>query len=398
MIATSPLVPPLDEFGLPAPVWVFQLLLPATFFLHVVFMNITVGTAVLALPLHLASGKRPYLAAVNARLLGIWPVVVSMTITTGVAPLLFVQALYGHMFYTANILLGWTWLAVPPLLLASFYAIYIVRRPISKTAGRDDETVESAGAGRASRPGIGHMVLLALIGVAMLLIAAIFTANSTLMLVPEAWPGVHDGSVSPFAVHAMFWPRYLHNVIGSLAVTALTISILALKDRAAEASQRLAAISFGLLLTTILTIGQIMTGIWLVVTIWHDAAAAFHAVTVGNILWAIGITTGVASFFVLMAYSLNHPERPSAVWAPVALVAVTLAGMSAARERVRLGMLERLDVAVYTADTVHTQSTAAWLFVGAVVLGAGVIFLMLRWTHGAARPPPGPSPAPSDRT
>ena len=48
------------------------------------------------------------------------------SLTTGVAPLLFVQVLYGHFFYTANILLGWRWLAILGVLIVGFYAVYLL--------------------------------------------------------------------------------------------------------------------------------------------------------------------------------------------------------------------------------------------------------------------------------
>jgi len=56
-------------------------------------------------------------------------------ITAGVAPLLFLQLLHQHRFYTANLLLGPRWMAVVPALVVGFYALYAakslarVRRP-----------------------------------------------------------------------------------------------------------------------------------------------------------------------------------------------------------------------------------------------------------------------------
>jgi len=43
------LIPTLDPNPLPAPYWVFKLLLVVTFFLHIVAMNFMLGGAVLAL-------------------------------------------------------------------------------------------------------------------------------------------------------------------------------------------------------------------------------------------------------------------------------------------------------------------------------------------------------------
>ncbi len=45
---TPDLVPAVDAAGLPGPVWLFQALLVFTFFLHLLFMNLTLGGTLLA--------------------------------------------------------------------------------------------------------------------------------------------------------------------------------------------------------------------------------------------------------------------------------------------------------------------------------------------------------------
>lgn len=374
------LVPPLDRFGLPGPLWVFQLLLPTTFFFHAVFMNIALGTALLLIPFWLASRSRPHLVDITSRLLRFWPIALSITITTGVAPLLFVQVLHGHLFYTSNILIGAVWLAIIVFLLLAFCGIYIVLgRAFQEPA--DDSSARTV----LRAPSALNMVMVALIAVAMLAIAATFTANSTLMLVPDSWPAVHAGTLSPFRAHAMFIPRFAHNVIGALAITSLTVAVLARTSSAIADEHRRAAASTGLFLTAVFTAAQILTGIAFLITIWNDAANAFHEPTTGTIMWAIAVVSGVAAFFVLMFHSINHPDRATAVWIPVALIVLTLAGMSAGRERVRAGMLSGIDGALYAAEHVRTQPLTAWVFVGVLMLGLGLIALMLHWTYHAPR-------------
>lgn len=55
------------------------------------------------------------------------PFMLGCAITAGVAPLLFLQLLYQHRFYTANLLLGPRWGAVVPALIAGFYALYLAK-------------------------------------------------------------------------------------------------------------------------------------------------------------------------------------------------------------------------------------------------------------------------------
>lgn len=89
----------------------------ATLALHAVFIGYVVaGTAFALLRRH-----DPIAATVRDRL----PFMLGAGITAGVAPLLFVQLLYQHRFYTANLLLGPRWIAVVPVLIVGFYGLYI---------------------------------------------------------------------------------------------------------------------------------------------------------------------------------------------------------------------------------------------------------------------------------
>lgn len=53
------------------------------------------------------------------------PFALGVTITAGVAPILFVQILYKQAFYTANLLLFNRWMAILPVLIVAFYLLYV---------------------------------------------------------------------------------------------------------------------------------------------------------------------------------------------------------------------------------------------------------------------------------
>ena len=68
---------------------------------------------------------------------GPMPVALSFAITLGVAPLLFVQVLFGHLLYSSSIVMAGWWFAIIPLLIVGYYAAYGVafkfdgaRRPV----------------------------------------------------------------------------------------------------------------------------------------------------------------------------------------------------------------------------------------------------------------------------
>lgn len=102
---------PFDRGGLVLGLYV------ATLALHAVFIGYVVAGTAFAL----VRKDDPIAATVRDRL----PFMLGCGITAGVAPLLFLQLLHQTRFYTANLLLGPRWLAVVPVLIAGFYALYV---------------------------------------------------------------------------------------------------------------------------------------------------------------------------------------------------------------------------------------------------------------------------------
>jgi hypothetical protein len=108
-------------FDSPQAGWLVLYLL--TFALHIVLVSyVVVGTSYALIQ---ALRKQPDPIADRAR--DLLPFMLGLGITAGVAPLLFLQLLYQHSFYTANLLLGPRWGAVVPALIVGFYALYIAK-------------------------------------------------------------------------------------------------------------------------------------------------------------------------------------------------------------------------------------------------------------------------------
>jgi hypothetical protein len=96
----------------------------ATLALHAVFVSYVVGGTAYAL-VQAARGRGDDVLAdqVRDRL----PFMLGCGITAGVAPLLFVQLMHQQRFYTANLLMGPRWVAVVPVLIVGFYALYLAK-------------------------------------------------------------------------------------------------------------------------------------------------------------------------------------------------------------------------------------------------------------------------------
>lgn len=200
---TAALIPTPD--AIPAAWGWFQLLLLPTLFCHILFMNVLVGTAFIALVCRLTvRTAAPVTEAVAKHL----PVVIAFTVNLGVAPLLFAQVLYGHLFYTSSILMAAFWLAIIPLLIIAYGLAYVYK---SST----------------SRPGRGRIMLIAPITLALFAIAFFFTNNLTLLQNPAAWSryfteprGLLLNTADP-----MLLPRYLHFMVSAVAVGGLALAL-----------------------------------------------------------------------------------------------------------------------------------------------------------------------------
>ncbi len=201
--------PAVDPIPLPAPVWLLKTLHITTLSLHFVAVEMLLGGLLVAWLLNLASrspGARSTSAALGRRL----PVVMTYVINLGVPPLLFAQVLYGRALYTSSVLIGAYWIAVIFLLMACYWLLY-----------RFSAAME---AGRTAWPlGLAAWLL----GGA---IANIYTSNMTLMLRPEAWPGLYTASAGGLNLphgDATILPRWLFMVCGGLLFAGLWMLYLA---------------------------------------------------------------------------------------------------------------------------------------------------------------------------
>ena len=142
-----------------------------------------------------------------AEILRDWmPFALSAAITAGVAPLLFVQIIYRQEFYTSNLLLGWRWMMVVPVLIVGFYLLYLLKSKLINQWSR---------AAKAS----------VTIGVAgsFLFVAFCWTTNHLLGIDSARWPeayasGTVVSSVVGLTLRLLMW---ISGAFPSMCVLAL---------------------------------------------------------------------------------------------------------------------------------------------------------------------------------
>jgi cytochrome bd ubiquinol oxidase subunit I len=129
----------LFPFGFPWPTAMYLTLFIVTAAIDMVFMNYVLAGAIVLLISYLAPGARRRLGTgpienvrsglgMISKVVRDWlPAILGLAITAGIAPLLFVQILYKHLFYTANLLLFNRFVLLLPVFIVAYCMLYLVK-------------------------------------------------------------------------------------------------------------------------------------------------------------------------------------------------------------------------------------------------------------------------------
>ncbi len=352
----NPYVPTPDVLPIPAPAPLFAALLHLTFLVHLLFMNALLGGgAILLGSLFTRGGDRELHEAVVERISKLLPMLFAGTVTFGVAPLLFLQTLYGGFFYTSSILMGWPWFATVPLLLVGYYATYL-------------------NALRGRRLGGGRRWAVAIAVGCVALVGFAFSNNTTLMLTPEKWSRLYFAS--PGGLHlnlgeALLWPRFLHMALGAIAVAGLLLALLARRERA-DARLQEALVRRGLDVFLATTVVNMMFGFWYLLALREDVRRLFMGGS-GHATGLLGLGTALSLVLLLLAWRVR--VAPARSLKPLAWsTLLTLAVMILMRDAVRAGYLagmadlreipvrtQTLNLAIFAALLLGGIVTVAWM-------------------------------------
>jgi hypothetical protein len=348
------LIPTLDPNPLPAPYWIFKLLLIVTFVLHILAMNSLLGGAVLALAAKWRSKNRELGNRIFVDMSKKLPVLLPATITLGIAPLLFLQVLYGQFFYASSIVVAWPWFLVLVLLTTAYYGFYYS----SFKSGQDP--------GKAATVSSVSLILIFLIGF-------IYSNNLTLSQSPLRWKTKYFANPNGWNLNLAeptLIPRFLHFMVAAVAVGGLLLVFLAFarwnQDREyARSIFRLGGKAF-----MFATMAQFVVGIWFLVSLPRNLRMMLLGQNViALILLAMGVLGGIAAIF-LMSEALRAENVSFAAKYVSTVVAVVIAAMAVVRDMLRDAYLAPYyrpgQFAVKTQWSVFPLFLA--LFVGGVIL------------------------------
>ncbi|MBI2190751.1 MAG: hypothetical protein HYU36_02050 [Planctomycetes bacterium] len=116
-----------EAFGpvpVPAPPGFFRALLVGTFWFHLMAVQLLLGLLVISWARAVVGRGAETGPDRGIRHL---PATMAILINLGIPPLLFLQLIYGPVFYTSSILLGSLWMGVIPLLMLAYGGLYLAR-------------------------------------------------------------------------------------------------------------------------------------------------------------------------------------------------------------------------------------------------------------------------------
>lgn len=293
----------------------FQFLLLLTFPLHLLAMNAMIGGLAIALVQHLKGGDlQKELAHKIAIAL---PMVIAFVVNLGVAPLLFLQVLYGHFVYTSSILMGIWWILIIPILILAYYGAYLY-----------DFKFKALG---AAGPVIGLVVF-----VVLLTIGFMFTNNMLLMTQPDQFNmyfNYRNGTMLAFEQTTLL-PRYLHMMLGAIAVGGLFVSLLTRIWRKKNPELVIHGDKIGLTTFLVATSINVVVGLWFFLSLEPQQIKIFMGDNLAaTIFFFIGLLLAAGALYVSLKRRL---------WATVAHAVALVVVMTFLRAWLRSSYLSEV--------------------------------------------------------
>jgi hypothetical protein len=174
----------------------------ASFLVHLLFMNVTLGGALLAVWYRASDREGSMAHQLARRLARFLPITMAATLITGLVPWLTLQNVHSQAGYTSYVLGGMPWVSITLLLLAAYYGLHAF------------QDRKSAGWALASALGLG----------AVLLLFTRYHAEPTPSIVEQvAYPGL--------GLAGVLLPRFAHFLVGALAVACGFVVLLGVLER-----------------------------------------------------------------------------------------------------------------------------------------------------------------------
>ncbi|MFO7666408.1 MAG: hypothetical protein R6V76_07310 [Desulfobacterales bacterium] len=328
-----------------------KVLLITTFTAHILLMNIMLGSAIIAFISSINRQSDSSLVYLQKEISQKNTFIIAFTINFGVAPLLFLQVLYGNFFYTSSILMAVYWLSVVFLLITAYYAAYIYKFNF-------DRLILT----RKYAAGLSALLLL--------VTGFFFTNNMTLMLVPDTWTRYFtnpSGTLLNLSDPTLF-PRFFHYVAASIAVSGLYIAITWERKKKNGVSHSDINITRGMKYFIYATLVQFCVGIWFLISLPRDVMLLFLG---GDMVHSAVFLAGIFAGIAALVFGFIKKVWP-AVWATI----TSIIFMVLVRDMVRTAYLKPY-FAVEKLKTIYQYSPMI-MFLAALTVATVIIIYIIR--------------------
>lgn len=336
----------------PGPPGLLHTLLVATFFLHVLFLNMVMGGSVFSAGAWLAGGHGKRLA----REVSSWNIrTFALAALTGFMPFLSIQVLYGRLFHEGILLLGSFWVMVLAALLL----------------GLGTGTLQAY-----ARPSSPPWVLLAAASLVLTGLAlSIFTVVAQR---PDLWARIAVDSGAVFQAPSLV-PRFLHFLVGAVAFAGFMIMYVHVRSFRPDAPEEdrdyhAWAAGCGLRWARWMTALELGVGVWFLVSLPRDVLLD----VIGKQTYAVatlGAGMLLAIVLVISFFGIQDPVRERTKSTSVLVIfLLTILDMVLLRDAVRgLYLRETLAEAVFIVEP-------RWLLVALFAALLVATLLLARWS------------------
>lgn len=361
-------------FGLQPAVTFYVILYIVTLVLHAVFAAYVLAGSLYVASVTLFPGSSDLTRTRQpvAAMLREWmPVMLSGAITAAVAPLLFIQILYRQQFYTANLLLGWRWLVVIPVLIVAFYLLYVLK---SKAI--------------TAWPVIARGTLTVATAACFVFVAFCWSANHLLSIQADTWPDVSQtGSVIRSMPALMF--RLATWITGMFPVMAVVVAMqLAHMETRSRTWNSQAAVSARSSLSAVSLLGLAVAIVCGTIYLSQlDASVRDFLVSAAGIPWLIVLAIGaLAQVSGWLLYGRQSQFRLSMFALIPGGCLVMLLAAGCLREMIRIAQVDLASVNQSCAAAADIGGFGLFLIAAALttVLAAGCVLITVRDLRGAA--------------
>ena len=331
----------------------FQFLSHLTYYLHLISVGIMFGIAI-SMAVGYFKGKSDENWLSFGKEMGhMLPFTIAFAINLGVAPLLFIQVLYGNFFYTASTLIGTHWILLVVILILGYYGAYWIsfREP--------------------GKPGAKRFLSI-FVSIVLAWTGFILVNVNTLMLTPSSWKGYfsHMGGSHLNLSETTLLPRYTFYIFLLLGIGGLFIALFSRKKFGEVNSKPWTAYGASLAgYSLLLTLPSYLLYMWLLPVNIREVLIS------GDIFWTLLNVLCFTGLFVSGFLAIRRKLTMASIVLLLDLVAFVLV-----RGKVRSLYLEPFSEKFSVVGS-NTQYGVMALFFVTLVAGLGLIFWILRKTY-----------------